>query len=144
MITLLSLSHRNSPPSAIQQWTTTGLVASDSQAEYKAMETHIQRSEKLNRWYEEKLQLHRNEEGRFVEEHFEMQDESKPQMLSFQVKKLAPLMSLLAESGVKIVDHIDETPRGRYAWFYDPEGNKVEIWEPWDESQSLIELPEPD
>ncbi|UYL09266.1 hypothetical protein B9G69_001590 [Bdellovibrio sp. SKB1291214] len=108
------------------------------------MEPNIQRSEKLNRWYEEKLHLHRNEEGLFVEELFEMQSEDKPRMLSFQVQKLAPLMNNLAESGVKIVDHIDETPRGKYAWFFDPEGNKVEIWEPWDDSQSLVNIPEPD
>jgi predicted enzyme related to lactoylglutathione lyase len=108
------------------------------------METITHRSEKLNRWYEEKLHLHRDDEGGFLEEHIEMQQGDRPRMVSFQVQKLAPLMSTLAESGVKIVDHIDETPRGRYAWFFDPEGNKVEIWEQWDESQSLIELPEPD
>ncbi|WP_413578201.1 VOC family protein [Bdellovibrio sp. HCB290] len=108
------------------------------------MDTLQNRSEKLSLWYEENLHLHRDESGGFIEEHIEMMDGKKPQMLSFQVQRLAPLMQTLAASGIKIVDHIDENNRGRFAWFFDPEGNKVEVWEPWDDSQSLIDLPEPD
>lgn len=103
-----------------------------------------QRSDKLDRWYEEHLHLHRDEQGSFIEEHFEMQTGSATKFLSFQVPHLAPLISSLAESGIRIVDYIDENPRGRFAWIYDPEGNKVELWEPWDDSQSLINIPEPD
>lgn len=105
---------------------------------------HVQRSDKLDRWYEENLHLHRNEQGSFIEEHFEMQTESSHKFLSFQIPHLALLISSLAESGVRIVDYIDENPRGRFAWIYDPEGNKVELWEPWDDSQSLVTMPEPD
>ncbi|WP_413560923.1 VOC family protein [Bdellovibrio sp. HCB209] len=108
------------------------------------METLMHRSEKLDRWYEENLHLHRDDSGGFIEEHFEMHTESPQKFLSFQIPQLAPLISSLAESGIRIVDYIDENPRGKFAWIFDPEGNKVELWEPWDDSQSLVSFPEPD
>ncbi|WP_413581047.1 VOC family protein [Bdellovibrio sp. HCB288] len=108
------------------------------------MNTLFNRSEKLDSWYEKNLHLNRADTGGFVGEHIEMMDGENAQMLSFKVHHLAPLIQNLAESGIRIVDHIDENSKGRFAWFYDPEGNKIEVWEPWDESLSVIDLPEPD
>ncbi|QDK45044.1 hypothetical protein DOM22_07660 [Bdellovibrio sp. ZAP7] len=107
------------------------------------MENFIQRPEALNRWYEEKLHLHRDLNGGFMEEHFQ-ENEDLPETTIFRIQNLAPLIGSLAEAGVRIIDYVDENERGKFAWIYDPDGHKVALWQPWDESQSLVDLPEPE
>jgi predicted enzyme related to lactoylglutathione lyase len=34
------------------------------------------------------------------------------------------------EGGGEVVGEIDDQPYGRFGWFLDPDGNKVELWEP--------------
>jgi predicted enzyme related to lactoylglutathione lyase len=51
-------------------------------------------------------------------------------MVNFRVDDLDELLSLLAAAGVRIDPHREEQPYGRFAWIWDPEGNRVELWQP--------------
>jgi predicted enzyme related to lactoylglutathione lyase len=51
-------------------------------------------------------------------------------MINFRVDDLDGLLAKLAAEGVKIDPKRDDYDYGRFAWIYDPEGNKVELWQP--------------
>ncbi|MAQ17961.1 MAG: hypothetical protein CMN30_24585 [Sandaracinus sp.] len=51
-------------------------------------------------------------------------------MINYRVDDLRALVDQLAGAGVPLVKGIDEEPNGLFAWVMDPEGNKVELWEP--------------
>jgi predicted enzyme related to lactoylglutathione lyase len=40
------------------------------------------------------------------------------------------LVARLRAKGVAILKRDDSDPNGRFAWIQDPEGNKIELWEP--------------
>jgi predicted enzyme related to lactoylglutathione lyase len=50
-------------------------------------------------------------------------------MINFRVENLAGLVEKLAAAGVR-VDRTESVEYGRFAWCYDPEDNKIELWEP--------------
>ena len=56
----------------------------------------------------------------------------KPFMFNYRVENLVELIRVLREEGVTIAGGIDEFPYGKFAWIMDPEGNKIELWEPID------------
>jgi predicted enzyme related to lactoylglutathione lyase len=51
-------------------------------------------------------------------------------MLNFRVADLDDLLSRLQRSGVEIDPKREAADYGRFAWIFDPEGNKIELWEP--------------
>jgi len=51
-------------------------------------------------------------------------------MVNYRVEDLHALVSLLREEGCNVLDKIDESEYGKFAWVIDPEGNKVELWQP--------------
>lgn len=51
-------------------------------------------------------------------------------MVNYRVDDLEALLTQLAAAGIKPVKGPDEEFNGRFAWIMDPEGNKVELWEP--------------
>lgn len=51
-------------------------------------------------------------------------------MVNFRVDGLEALLTQLAEAGVRIDPKRDEAPYGKFAWIWDPEGNRVELWQP--------------
>jgi len=51
-------------------------------------------------------------------------------MMNFRVANLEQLLAQLKEEGVKIGDKIDDESNGRFAWVMDPEGNRIQLWEP--------------
>jgi predicted enzyme related to lactoylglutathione lyase len=54
----------------------------------------------------------------------------KAVMVNFMVDDLFALLEVLKEEGVTIVgDPVDEE-YGKFGWILDPEGNKVELWQP--------------
>jgi predicted enzyme related to lactoylglutathione lyase len=55
---------------------------------------------------------------------------SQPAMLNFQVDNLDELLDKLAGAGVAVDPKRDQHEYGRFGWFTDPEGNRVELWEP--------------
>lgn len=51
-------------------------------------------------------------------------------MINYAVDDMDALLVRLRSKGVKILKRDDSDPNGRFAWILDPEGNKVELWEP--------------
>jgi predicted enzyme related to lactoylglutathione lyase len=58
---------------------------------------------------------------------------NKPYMFNYRVENLAKLLEILREEGVQIIGDMEEYPYGKFGWIMDPEGNKIELWEPIDE-----------
>jgi predicted enzyme related to lactoylglutathione lyase len=56
----------------------------------------------------------------------------KPFMFNYRVENLVELLKVLKGEGVEIVGEIQEYPYGKFGWIMDPDGNKVELWEPMD------------
>lgn len=59
----------------------------------------------------------------------------KPFMINFRVSDLRALLAELREKGVAASDEIQEYDFGRFGWIVDPEGNKIELWEPRESDQ---------
>jgi predicted enzyme related to lactoylglutathione lyase len=53
-----------------------------------------------------------------------------PFMVNYRVADLQALMAALQEEGCQVLGKIEESEQGKFAWVMDPEGNKVELWEP--------------
>lgn len=53
-------------------------------------------------------------------------------MMNFRVEDLESLLAVLKEEGVTVVGEIEEYEYGKFGWILDPEGNKLELWEPID------------
>jgi predicted enzyme related to lactoylglutathione lyase len=51
-------------------------------------------------------------------------------MLDFAVDDLDAILARLAAKGVKILKRNDTDPSGRFAWLLDPDGTKIELWQP--------------
>jgi len=51
-------------------------------------------------------------------------------MINYRVDDLLRLVKVLREEGCHVLDQIDESDYGKFAWVIDPEGNKVELWQP--------------
>lgn len=55
---------------------------------------------------------------------------AQPAMLNFQVDDLDAVLDKLSSAGVAVAPKRESYPYGRFGWFTDPEGNRVELWEP--------------
>jgi predicted enzyme related to lactoylglutathione lyase len=51
-------------------------------------------------------------------------------MINYRVSDLDGLLEALHAEGVEIDPHREEHDYGRFAWIMDPEGNRIELWEP--------------
>ena len=51
-------------------------------------------------------------------------------MVNYRVADLAGLLAALRAEGCTVLDKTDESEYGKFGWVIDPEGNKVELWEP--------------
>ncbi len=56
-------------------------------------------------------------------------------MINYRVDNLTELLAQLRTAGVEVVGGPESHENGKFAWIMDPDGNKVEFWEPllWDE-----------
>lgn len=108
--------------------------------------------QKVKDWYAQNLGLKTDEYGAL----FEFRDTDKPSvknylqwspfpedtsyflpsekefMINFRVHDLDSLMGELQEAGVTILDEIETYEYGKFLHILDPEGNKIELWEPVD------------
>jgi catechol 2,3-dioxygenase-like lactoylglutathione lyase family enzyme len=53
-------------------------------------------------------------------------------MVNYIVDDLDAMLERLSQAGVKIDPKRQNEPYGRFAWIYDPDGNKIELWQPLD------------
>src|SRR5690606_20466730 len=51
-------------------------------------------------------------------------------MINYRVDDLHALLAALREEGCDVLDKTDDSEFGKFGWVIDPEGNKVELWEP--------------
>ena len=51
-------------------------------------------------------------------------------MVNYRVADLGALLKALREEGCNVLDKLDDSEYGKFGWVMDPEGNKVELWEP--------------
>lgn len=109
--------------------------------------------EKMKTWYSHHLGLVTNEYGSVFEfrsadkpeqkgyavwspfeentEYFEPSD--KEFMINYRVENLDELLKELRAAKVEIVGEIETFEYGKFAHILDPEGNKIELWEPVDQ-----------
>ena len=55
---------------------------------------------------------------------------SAPFMINYRVRNLEALLTQLRSAGVTVEGKVVEDFNGKFAWVVDPEGNKIELWEP--------------
>lgn len=108
--------------------------------------------EKTKEWYSKNLGLVTNEYG----SSFEFRNADRPDeinylqwspfktgneyfapskkdfMINYRVQNIEGLVKKLKEAGVTIVDSIETYDYGKFVHIMDPEGNKIELWEPVD------------
>jgi predicted enzyme related to lactoylglutathione lyase len=51
-------------------------------------------------------------------------------MINYRVDDLGELLEQLRAEGVEVIKGPDSDENGKFAWIMDPDGNKVELWEP--------------
>lgn len=108
--------------------------------------------QKIKEWYAKNLDLKTDEYGAlfefrntdnpsernylqwspFKEDTSYFSPSEKEFMINYRVGDLEALMLELKESGVTILDEIETYEYGKFLHILDPEGNKIELWEPVD------------
>lgn len=63
---------------------------------------------------------------------------SKEFMINYRVHDLEALLKILKEEGVKVIGEIEEHEYGKFGWIMDPDGVKIELWEPNDDEYEKI------
>jgi predicted enzyme related to lactoylglutathione lyase len=53
-----------------------------------------------------------------------------PFMVNYRVENLHELLALLRAEGCEVDSKTEESEYGKFGWVMDPEGNRVELWEP--------------
>ncbi len=51
-------------------------------------------------------------------------------MIDFAVDDLDAFLARLKDKGVAVIKRDDSDPTGRFAWILDPDGTKIELWQP--------------
>jgi predicted enzyme related to lactoylglutathione lyase len=51
-------------------------------------------------------------------------------MINFRVDDLDALLSQLREAGAAVDERVEESEFGRFGWVMDPEGTRIELWQP--------------
>jgi predicted enzyme related to lactoylglutathione lyase len=51
-------------------------------------------------------------------------------MINYRVSNLDRMLEQLRRRGIQVDDRIEESEYGRFGWAHDPEGNRIELWEP--------------
>ena len=55
---------------------------------------------------------------------------SAPFMINYRVRNLDAMLAQLRALGVAVEPKVTDDFNGRFGWIVDPEGNKIELWEP--------------
>ncbi len=68
--------------------------------------------------------------GPFEESTTYFDPSEKPFMVNLVVDDLDGALAQVEQGGAEIVGEIEEFDFGRFGWFVDPEGTKIELWQP--------------
>ena len=108
--------------------------------------------ESLREWYREHLGIESDGDGGAASFHWREADDPEqtgltawsafpqqtryfepstaPFMINYRVADLDWLLEQLRNEGIEVDLRIEEYEYGRFAWIMDPEGNRIEVWEP--------------
>ena len=110
-----------------------------------------QEPDKLLEWYRQYLGIGTEGESYTV---FQWQQASKPEqpgsttwsifphdteyfspgkatfMINYRVSNLDAMLQQLREAGAQVDERVETYDYGRFGWVADPEGNRIELWEP--------------
>jgi predicted enzyme related to lactoylglutathione lyase len=53
-----------------------------------------------------------------------------PFMINYRVADLDGLLQALRSEGCSVLEKTEDSEYGKFGWVIDPEGNKVELWQP--------------
>ena len=108
--------------------------------------------DKMKEWYSKNMGLVTNEYGSL----FEFRDSDNPEskgylqwspfeketkyfapsskdyMINYRVVNIEAMIENMRSEGIEIIGEIEEYEYGKFAHVIDPEGNKIELWEPVD------------
>ncbi len=59
-----------------------------------------------------------------------MAPSSAPFMVNFRVADLDALLAALRTEGCNVLPETEDSEFGKFGWVIDPDGNKVELWQP--------------
>ena len=59
-----------------------------------------------------------------------MEPSSASFMINFRVADLDALLPTLRTEGCNVIDKTETSEQGKFGWVIDPDGNKIELWEP--------------
>ncbi len=106
--------------------------------------------DRLNSWYAHNLGMNAGPEGvgfnwrdydkpeierrtvwsLFPRESTYFDPSTAPFMINYIVDDLDAILAKLGRNGVSLDPKREDYDYGRFAWVYDPDGNKIELWEP--------------
>jgi len=66
----------------------------------------------------------------FSEDTRKMEPSTASFMVNFRVDDLLGLLAALRKEGCTVVGEPEISEYGKFGWLLDPEGNKIELWEP--------------
>ncbi len=61
-------------------------------------------------------------------------------MINYRIDDMVGMVEQLKTNGVELIAGPESHENGKFAWIMDPEGNKVELWQPmaWDERNKQL------
>jgi len=59
-----------------------------------------------------------------------MEPSSASFMINFRVADLDALLATLRTEGCNVMDKTETSEHGKFGWVIDPDGNKIELWQP--------------
>jgi predicted enzyme related to lactoylglutathione lyase len=68
--------------------------------------------------------------GVFKQETKYFEPSPAPFMLNFRVDDLDAVLARLRKAGVTVDERVEDEENGRFGWAMDPEGNRIELWQP--------------
>ena len=66
----------------------------------------------------------------WLEQHRGLRVRSYDELQRWSVDDLDAFLARLASKGVTLLGRDDKNPSGRFAWILDPDGTKIELWQP--------------
>jgi len=62
----------------------------------------------------------------------------KDVMINYRVENLEELLTVLKKEGIEIIGEMEVFEYGKFGWIMDPNGYKIELWEPIDDEYDKI------